>query len=130
MKELVDQLVKQLGVNEDQAAGGAGVLLNAARDKLGAQQFGSLLGGVPGIDQLMNRAPGAGSGGGGLLGGVASALGGQQGALLAGIVSGFSRLGLRPEQARDFVPVILGFLRGRIGPQNAEQLERTLRAGL
>lgn len=129
MKELIDLLVKQLGVTEQQAGGGAGVLLRAARDKLGAQHFDELLGGVGGVDQLLGRAPQAG-GLGGLLAGIATAAGGQRAALLAEIVSGFTRLDMRPEQAKAFVPVILSFLRSKIGQQAGEELERTLRAGL
>lgn len=129
MQELIDLLVKQLGVTEQQAEGGAGVLLRAARAKLGSRHFDELLGGVGGIDGLLGRAPQAG-GLGGLLGGLAGAVGGQRAALLAEIVSGFTRLDMRPEQARAFVPVILGFLRSKIGPQAGEELERTLRAGL
>ena len=32
--ELIQQLVSSLGVNEDQAKGGAGLLFNLAKDKL------------------------------------------------------------------------------------------------
>ena len=50
MKELVDQLVKGLKIDERQARGGAAVLLKAARDKLGAQDFSTMLGGLGGVD--------------------------------------------------------------------------------
>lgn len=130
MKELVELLVRQLGVSEDQATGGAGVLLRAARAKLGAGRYDELLGSLGGLEDLVRRAPGSGGGLGGLLSGVASALGGSRAALLADIVSGFTRLGLQPEQARQFVPVILEFLRSRIGGPAAEELEKKLRDGL
>ncbi len=42
MKELVDMLTKNLGVNASQAEGGAGVLFKAAQEKLGAAEFGKL----------------------------------------------------------------------------------------
>jgi hypothetical protein len=59
MKELVDMLTKSLGVNASQAEGGAGVLFKAAQDKLGAPEFGKLLGGVPGLTDrwAASRAP-------------------------------------------------------------------------
>lgn len=129
MQELFDLLVKQLGITEQQARGGTGVLLRAARDKLGTRHFDELLGGVSGLDQLLGRAAQAG-GLGGLLGGITTAVGGNRAALLAQIVSGFTRLDMSPEQAKAFVPVILGFLCAKIGPQAGEELERTLRAGL
>jgi hypothetical protein len=128
MKELVDQLVTNLKVNESQARGGAAVLLKAARDKLGADEFRSMLGGVPGLEELARQVPAAG-GMGKLFGGLASAVGGSNGALLAGIVSGFGRLGLTPDHARNFAPVILEFVRARVGDATAAKLEKALRAG-
>ena len=57
MKELVDMLTKKLGVSAPQAEGGAAVLFKAAKDKLGGEEFGQLLGGVPGLGDLMKKAP-------------------------------------------------------------------------
>ena len=37
MKDLIDALITELRVDERQAAGGAAVILKAARDKLGAK---------------------------------------------------------------------------------------------
>ena len=74
MKELVDMLTKNLGIDGKQAEGGAAVLFKAAKDKLGAAEFGSLLGGVPGLSDLMHKAPPAGGGLGGMLGGLAGAM--------------------------------------------------------
>jgi hypothetical protein len=128
MKELVDLLVSRVNVDETQASGGAAVLLKAARERLGAEQFGALLGNVAGIDDLIKLAPAAG-GAGRLFGGLASALGGSQGALLANIVGGFSQLGLTPDHAKRFAPVMLDFVRSHAGADAAAQLEAALRAG-
>lgn len=129
VNELVDLLVSRLGVSAKQAAGGAGVLLRSARTKLGARHFEELLGELDGLDDLIRRAPGA-RGLGQLFGGVAAALGNNHAALLAEIVSGFTRLGMQPEQARQFVPVIMEFLRSRLGDRAVDEFERALRAGL
>lgn len=127
MKELVDMLTSNLGIDGKQAEGGAAVLFNAAKEKLGGAEFGKLLGGVPGLSDLMQKAPAAGGGGlGGLLGGLAGAMGGNAG-LIANIVSGFGKLGLKAEDARKFVPVILDFLRTKVGPDVVAKLEHTLR---
>ena len=127
MKELIDQLTKTLGISLPQAEGGAAVLFKAAKDKLGGEEFGKLLGGVPGLGDLMKKAPAAGGGLGGMLGGLAGAMGGNAG-LIATIVGGFGKLGLKPEDAKKFVPVILGFLRTKVGPDVISKLEQTLRA--
>ena len=129
MKELIDLLTKKLGVSGAQAEGGAAVLLKAAKDKLGAvEEFGKLLGGVPGLGDLMKKAPAAGGGGlGGLLGGLAGAMGGNA-ALISTVVGGFGKLGLTAEDAKRFAPVIMDFLRTKVGPEVAARLEKTLRA--
>lgn len=127
MKELIDMLTKNLGVNTAQAEGGAGVLFKAARDKLGGAEFDQLLGGLPGLGDLMKKAPSSGGGIGGLLGGLAGAVGGNAG-LIATVLQGFGRLGLNAEHAKKFVPVILEFLETRVGPDVVSKLEKTLRA--
>lgn len=131
MKELVDLLTKNLGVSGAQAEGGAAVLLKAAKDKLGGGEFDKLLGGVPGLSDLLHKAPAAGGGlGGGLggmLGGLAGAVGGNAGAI-ASVLGGFSKLGLTADHAKKFVPLILEFLKSKVGPGVVSKLEKTLRA--
>lgn len=126
MKELIDLLTTQLKIDPKQATGGAAILFKAAQDKLGGAQFGKLLGGVAGVDDLIRQAPAAG-GAGKLLGGLASALGGGNAAVIASIVTGFGKLGLTQQHAQQFVPVILEFLRGKVGKDVVATLEKTLR---
>lgn len=127
MKDLIDQLTQSLGISGSQAEGGAAVLFKAAKDKLGAAEFDTQLGSVPGLYDLMKKAPAAGGGLGGMLGGLVSGIGGQAG-LIATIVGGFSKLGLKADDAKKFVPVIIGFLRTKVGPDVVSKLEKTLRA--
>jgi hypothetical protein len=127
MKELIDQLTKGLGISGSQAEGGAAVLLKAAKDKLGAAEFDHQLGSVSGLNDLLKKAPAAGGGLGGMLGGLMSGMGGNA-ALIASVVGGFGKLGLKPDDAKKFVPIILGFLRTKVGPDVVSKLEKTLRA--
>jgi hypothetical protein len=126
MKELVDQLTKNLGVSAPQAEGGAAVLFKAAKEKLGSAEFDKLLGGVPGLGELLKKAPATGGGLGGMLGGLAGAMGGNAG-LIATILGGFGKLGLTADHAKKFVPVIMEFLKSKVGPDVASKLEKTLR---
>jgi len=127
MKELIDMLTKNLDISGAQAEGGAAVLFKAAKDKMGGEEFGKLLGGVPGLSDLMKKAPASGgSGFGAMLGGLASAVGGNAG-LIATIVSGFGKLGLKADDAKKFAPVMLDFLRTKISPDAVSKLEKTLR---
>ena len=79
--ELIQQLVSGLGVNEDQAKGGAGLLFNLAKEKLVAGDFQQIADKIPGVSDLLGAAPApsaAASAGGGMmgaLGGVAAAIG-------------------------------------------------------
>lgn len=123
MQELITKLSQQLNINETQARGGAAVLFKAAKEKLGGAEFSRMLGSVPGIDGLITQAPASG---GGLLGGLASLAGGNA-ALIATIVTGFSRLNLSSDHAQKFVPIVLDYLRGQVGPDAVSKLERTLR---
>jgi hypothetical protein len=124
MQELVSQLVQQLGIDETKARTGAAVLFKAAQDKLGNAEFQRVLGSLPGLNELLRQAP---ANGGGLLGGLASALGGNA-ALLANVVSGFGRLGLSPDMAKRFVPIMLDFLRKHVGADVVAEIEGALRA--
>ncbi len=124
MKALIASLSQQLKIDEKQAQGGAAVLFKAARDKLGATEFSKMLGSVAGMESLVKQVP---QSGGGLLGGLASLAGGNT-ALLATIVSGFSKLNLSTDQAQKFVPIMLDYLRTKVGPDVVDRLEKTLRA--
>jgi hypothetical protein len=124
MKELITRLSQQLKIDDKQARGGAAILFKAAKEKLGSAEFNRLLGPVSGVDALIKEAP---QGGGGLLGGLASLAGGNA-ALIATVVSGFSKLNLSSNDAQKFVPVMLDYLRGQVGPEAVSKLEKTLRA--
>jgi len=124
MKALIASLSQQLKIDEKQAQGGAAILFRAAKDKLGGTEFSKMLGSVPGVESLVKQAP---QSGGGLLGGLASLAGGNT-ALLATIVSGFSKLNLSTDQAQKFVPIMLDYLRTKVGPDVVDRLEKTLRA--
>ena len=128
MKELIDMLTTGLGVSSTQAEGGAAVLFKAAKEKLGAPEFDSQLGAVPGLPDLMKKAPATSGGLGGMLGGLAGAALGGNAALITTVVQGFGKLGLTTDHAKKFVPVILEFLRTKVSPDVVSRLEKTLRA--
>jgi hypothetical protein len=129
MQDLIKSLVSQLGVTPAQAQGGAAALFKAAQDRLGSGQFDELLGGLPGVKDLVKQAPAAGAGGGGLLGGLASMagkMGGGEMAQAAQLLSTFSSLGMNVDTAKKFVPVLLQFLES----QGGKDLVTKVRAAL
>lgn len=114
--ELLQMLTQQLGVSEAQAKGGAGLLLNLAKEKLAAGEFGQVKNAAPGIEEMMAAAPKPG-GLGGALGGLASAFGGGIGQLgsLAALADGFKSLNMDAGMVGKFVPVVLSFFQAKGG---------------
>ncbi len=126
--ELIQELVKNLGVNENAAKGGAGLIFKLAQNKLGAGDFSKIAGAVPGISDLIKVAPESG----GLLGGLgnlASGLGGDVGKLgnLASLAGGFSKLGLDSGMIAKFLPIILSFVGSKGGTAVRSILEKVLK---
>ena len=128
--ELLSLLTKNLGVNESQAQGGAGLLFKLAKEKLPAADFSKVSEAVPGIGSLIGAAP-ASSGGGALggLGNLVSGLGGSAGGLgsMASLAGGFSKLGMSSGMIGKFIPVILEFVRSKGGDGVKSILEKVLK---
>ncbi len=133
--ELIQQLVSQLGVDESQAKGGAGMLFQLAKDKLGDGEFSQIASAVPGLEDMLQAAPSlaggnGGGGGGGLLSKVMSMFGSGGGggaagnlAGLASLAGGFSQLGLSGDMVGKFVPIIMSFVQEQGGDQAKGLLE-------
>ena len=119
--ELIQLLTENLGVEESQAQGGAGLLFQLAKDKLGDDDFATIANYVPGIENLLSSAPQAG-GMMGALGGLASAGIGN----LMSLAGGFSKLGLDSGMIAQFVPIILSFLQNQGGDEIKNLLENVL----
>jgi len=114
MNELISLLVGQLGVDEGQAKGGAGLLFKLAQEKLGDLDFQKVKDAVPDVDDLISAAPEGGSVGG-LLGGLASSLGGGDLGNLAELAGGFKSLNLDADMIAKFLPIVLSFVQGKGG---------------
>jgi hypothetical protein len=130
--DLVGMLTSQLGVSEEQAAGGAGSLFGFAKGQMTPGDFDAVASALPEVDGLMGAAPAGGSGllgssssllGGSSLGG--SSLGGSAGGLgdMAGVASSFSDLGMSPDMVNEFVPVILDYAQSAGGEQTMQLLK-------
>jgi hypothetical protein len=116
--DLINQLVSNLGVSEEQAKGGAGMLFKLAQDKLSGGEFAQISGKVSGVDDMLSAAPAAAGGGlMGAVGGLMSSVGGGSSNLgaLAGLAGGFDKLGMDSGMIGKFVPVVLDFVRNQGG---------------
>lgn len=125
---IVDEIIKQLGVSKDQAEGGLGLIFKLAKEQLGADftEVGKV---VPEANQLIGKAPGDDDGGGGLLGmlgGVAEKLGLGDLGKLADLAGGFKKLGLDMDTIQKFVKVVLSFIESKGGTAVKELLNKVL----
>ena len=120
--ELIQQLVQQLGVSDQQAKGGAGLIMGAVKSQLGRTDYSKVKSAIPEADELISAAP-ADSGIGSTLCGLVSSLNGGDSNLstLAGLARGFAKLNLDSDMIGQFVPVVLSFVQSK-GDDTAENL--------
>ena len=112
--ELVGQLTKQLSVTPEQAVGGAGALFGLAKTKLGPADFLKLSDAVPGMDGLLKAAPKPKEDAGDALSSMGSMLPGKAGAV-ASVAGSFKQLGMSPQMATKFLPIMTQFVKVKGG---------------
>lgn len=117
--ELIQQLTSSLGVDENQAKGGAGLIFQLAKSQLGDNEFAGVASAIPGVSDLIGAAPQAGGGIAGAIGGLAGMMGGGgtlgKMAGLASLAGGFGQLGLKPDMISQFLPIVLSFAQNKGG---------------
>jgi hypothetical protein len=125
---LVGQLSKQLSITPAQATGGAGTLFGLAKSRLSAPEFNKIASVVPGMNGLLKAAPAARPASGGLSGisGLSNALPGGAGGLVSAGTS-FQKLGLSPDMAPKFVPILTQYVQSRGGANTASLLSKGLK---
>jgi len=122
--ELISALTSQLGVTNQQASGGTGLLMKLARERLSSGEFQQVAAAIPGLDSLLKAAPDAG--GGGVMGMLGKAVGGNAGDL-AQLASGFSKLGLNANMIQKFIPVIMGYVQQHGGDSVTAILQKAMK---
>lgn len=116
MTELIGQIVSNLGINEDQAKGALGSILNLAKEKLADGDFSKITEVISGASSLMSDAPKA-EGLGSMFGSITSALGVNTGNLgnLAALAGQFKSLNLDADMIAKFAPIVMSFLQEKGG---------------
>ncbi|WP_424103712.1 DUF2780 domain-containing protein [Moorena producens] len=125
--ELIQLLTESLGVQENQAQGGAGLIFQLAKDKLGDESFAQVAQYIPGINDLLQAAPKSG-GMMGALGGLAASMGGGVGQLgtLATLAGGFDQLKMDSGMISKFLPIVLSFVQNQGGDEIKNLLAKVL----
>lgn len=122
--EIIQKLTESLGISDDQAKGGTGLLLKLASEKLG-DGFSGIQSAIPEASSLISDAPAEKSSGlMGAVGGLMSGLGGKAGAAgsLASLAAGFGQLGLDGDMVGKFTAVVVPFIREKAGDSVADKL--------
>jgi len=122
--ELVGQLTKQLSITRPQARGGAGALFALAKTRLSADEFSKVSSAVPGMSRLLKAAPAPVENSG--LSGLENSLPGNMGRTME-VAGAFHKLGLSPEMAGKFLPVMTKFVESKGGLSTASLLEKALK---
>jgi hypothetical protein len=99
--ELTTSITKAMGVTTAQATGGVGAMLQAAAEKLNAQDMQTITKAVPGANNYLEAAQ--------------KALGGAKISELGGVEGAFKKLGLTPEMVEQFKPQVLDYV-GKYSP--------------
>ncbi|HZF14551.1 MAG TPA: DUF2780 domain-containing protein [Steroidobacteraceae bacterium] len=105
---LVGSLKSKLGVTDSQAKGGVGSLLTLAQEHLNKGDFDKIATLLPGTQKYLDAAKSLGA----VKGPVKDA---------AGLNSAYSRLGIKPETAAKFTPMVLDAV-GKVGGDSARSL--------
>ena len=116
--ELIGQLTKQLSVTPQQAVGGAGALFGVAKSKLKPGDFLKVSNAVPGMDGLLKAAPKPAEDSSNPLSSMGSMLPGKAGAV-ASVAGSFKQLGMSPETAVKFLPIMTQFVKVKGGAEIA-----------
>jgi hypothetical protein len=126
--ELIEVLQKKLGLEEEQAKGGASVLFRLAKERLRIEDFSRVAHYVPDIDEMIEAAPEFG-GPVSSFSGLGSAIGGEIAApdTLSSLADEFSKLGLDTRRISKFVSLVLKDLRSKGGERTKLLLEKALR---
>jgi hypothetical protein len=122
--ELIGKLTKELSVTPRQARGGAGTLFSLAKSRLSTEEFGKVSSAVPGMNGLLKAAPALPEHS--EMADLESSLPGGMGRM-AEAAEAFHKLGMSPEMAGKFLPVMTKFVEAKGGLSTAALLEKALK---
>jgi hypothetical protein len=105
---LTNSLTSGLGVTTDQANGGVGSILSYAQNKLPASDYTKVANSIPGASDYVQKAKDLGA----VTGPITDTV---------GLNSAFSKMGISPEIASKFTPMVLDYV-GKVGGSTAKSL--------
>lgn len=121
---LVQAVVKQVGVTDQQAQGGTGLLLNYAKNNLKGEEFQKVTTAMPEVTGLAAGGAELQKKSGGAMGSLPGGLGGAAG--LASLAGPFKSLGMSPDMIGKMAPVVLDYAKTTGGAEAGSMLTKVL----
>ena len=126
MNELINRLMKELGITKQQASGGLVALMRAAEKHLSREDFAAFVADVPGAAKLLKDAPPP-SAISSLAGGLGSLLGGRKSpGRWAGLAASFTELGIPLDTAKKFGPIVIDYVEHHGGEDLVDRIREAL----
>lgn len=116
---LIGILTGQLGINQQQAMGGAGSIFQIAQQRMQPRDFASLSNAIPGMDRYLAAAPQQAAAN------APSGLWGTAGSLMS-LAGSFQSLGMNADMVGRFVPVMLQYVEQQGGAATMSLLQNAL----
>ena len=123
--DLVNQLVETLGITEEQARGGTGLIMRVAKQRLNHGDFNQVANTIPGLNNMIKIAPEITGTEKALR--TATSTTGTAANLITEIGNGFTELGMDTGMVTRFVPVVLTYVQSTGGNTTRSILEKVLK---
>ncbi len=125
--DLTGMLTNQLGINQQQALGGAGSIFALAQNRMKPGDFMQLSQSVPDMDQYLSAVPNSKKSSSSLFSSAAELMGeGSSLGNLANLAGSFQSLGMDSAMINQFVPVVLKYVQGQGGAGAMSLLQNAL----
>ncbi len=122
--ELVQQLMKSLDLNEQQAKGGIGALLYIVKDHVAHSSFHEIKTLLPEAEAWMRLSPEGGEGFIGLLDGIFGSVAGGKLDAFARMGGHFQSLGISPTMVKPFTGIVLAYMCERLPAGGRNQVTK------
>jgi len=110
---LVSSLMSGLGLNANQAVGGAGALLGLAQQHMPKADWSKLTGSIPGVGDMIKTAKS--------LGGISKFTN------LAGLSGAFGKMGLTPDHVSQLTPAMGDYVSKVAGPEVGNSFKNAIK---
>ena len=122
MEELIGRIVSNVGIDEGLAQKAVGMILGFLQQEGPEDKVSSLMGALPGAEDLISAASGDGGGGGGLMGAVGGMMGGGGGGGAMALMGQLTGAGLGMGDVQGVATEVVGFAKEKAGEDTVTEI--------